>query len=317
MTRVGIVGCGTLARTLYLKSLPQVPGVQVRAVSDVDDAAARRTAALYGARVCDLDSLGKQVDAVIVSTPPSTHYAIVSTLLERAAMVVCEKPFVGLASEARQLIRLAETQGSRLYVGHLRRLFPGVALARQLVSSGVLGELRRVDICEGARFSWDAVSGYTRTDPMGGVLFDTGSHAIDTALFICGLDDQVEGVDVLRVRHDKPEPSHEIEAVGRVHGAGRSLEFRLLLSRREALANRIRLELDGGSIVLPVDPRDRVRIKGKAGDVVIAGSGGGDLTYEEVLVRQWTAMFSKKDDAVFEASRFLGVTQVLEAVSKA
>jgi predicted dehydrogenase len=311
--RVGIVGCGAVTRTNYAKSLPQVAGVRVAFVHDLNKEAAVLAAEQFGAAAVSLDALCGQVDTVIVATPPGTHYEIVKTCLERGRNVVCEKPFVGRVQEARELVELAAARGVSLHVGHLRRTFASVRLARELIMSGTLGAVRRLLIAEGGRFSWDVQSGYVSSDPLGGVLFDTGSHSLDVALFVTGLDTADLAVTVLNVRRDRPEPAHDLEAELQLREPEDEVSVRLLLSRYRALANRVRIELEHGTVDVPVGPRECIRVRGERASAVLR-TAPASTDYNEYFLAQWRAVFGGLGANAFDARNFIGLIAILEAV---
>ena len=311
--RVGIVGCGALTRTNYARSLPQVAGVRVACVHDLNQGAAALAAEQFGAAAVSLDALCGEVDTVIVATPPGTHYGIVKTCLDRGRNVVCEKPFVGVVEEARELVAIAATRGVSLHVGHLRRTFASVNLARELIMSGALGAVRRLLLAEGGRFSWDVQSGYVSSDPLGGVLFDTGSHTLDVALFVTGLDTADFAVSVLNVRRDRPEPAHELEAEFQLRQPEQEVSVRLLLSRYRALANRVRIELEHGTVEVPVGPRDCIRVRGVRTSAILR-TAPASSDYNDYFIAQWRAVFGGVGASAFDARNFIGLTAILEAV---
>jgi len=314
--RVGIVGCGTLARTNYAKSLPRVPGIVVTAVHDRDPGAAKLVGRLFGAAVRSLGDLCSEVDAAIVATPPGTHYELTHTCLDHDLLVVCEKPFVGRLEEARTLVSLAEANGGTLFVGHLRRTFETARLARNLIATGALGVVRGISMVEGGRFSWEPQSGYVSADPFGGVLFDTGSHTIDLGLYVTGLDAREFAVEVQHVQRDRPEPAHEIRAELRLDLGPSVVPAVVHLSRYKALANRVRVELDGGTLDIPVGPRDRIRLTGSTGSCLLA-TGAAPADHDDYFVEQWRQIFLAEGSDMFRARNFLGLTAILEAVSRA
>src|SRR5581483_11106109 len=207
---IGLIGCGRVVHENYAPTLVGRTEYRVRYVFDRDERQALSAAAIFGAESVSLERLLATADAVVVATPPSTHVELVERCLEqRVKIILCEKPFAPSFAAAADLVRRAEERGVGLYVGHLRRSFPHLRLARSLVSLGSIGAPRAFVASEGGRFRWESVSDYTGSSETGGVLWDTGSHTLDTALFVAGLDEpQVEGVKVVCVDRDQPEPSH-------------------------------------------------------------------------------------------------------------
>ena len=99
-----------------------------------------------------------------------THADLMRKCLRPGRIVLCEKPFTTSYRDAVDLANEAKSTGALLYVGHFRRNFPQVQLARSLVELGVVGEITDMFVSEGGRFTWKAVSDYTIRDEHGGVL---------------------------------------------------------------------------------------------------------------------------------------------------
>lgn len=122
MTRLAIVGAGGFGGFI-MDAARQADGVSITAVVDADAARAQHAADAHGARVATLEgALGApDVDAVVIATPPASHFALVNAALDAGKDVFCEKPFGANAAEARELrARVAET-GRVLVVDHVLR----------------------------------------------------------------------------------------------------------------------------------------------------------------------------------------------------
>src|SRR2546428_12781914 len=60
-----------------------------------------------------------ELQACVIATPASTHYALAKAALRAGKDVFVEKPFVLEVHEAEELDRIAEQEGRILMVGHL------------------------------------------------------------------------------------------------------------------------------------------------------------------------------------------------------
>lgn len=310
---IGIVGCGTVTQVNYVKAFAKLPMMRVYCVHDLNDNAARRAAKLLSAKAVSFRDLVANVDVVIVATPPSTHFDIIKDCINAGKTTVSEKPFVGKASEARILHDLAQSVNMNLFVAHFRRCFPSVQLSRQLIGSGALGKVASIDVAEGGRFSWESESGYVYRDIFGGVLYDTGSHAIDMALCAAGLDDLDIVVRVGSVKRDKEEPSHALDAALTLSSGGRDVSARVRLSRFAALANRIRITLEHAVVEMPVGLANQIRVTGRHGSTIVyARDSYSDLF--DCFALQYQTMLVGPGKELFEARRFLGLTTILENI---
>jgi predicted dehydrogenase len=122
----------------------------------------------------------KNPDAVLVTTDRE-HGAIVREALNAGRHVLCEKPFVGSVSEARELADLAASAGRTLMVSQNYRFFPAARAAQDVVRSGELGRLLHIDV-EFRRFH--AAGRHIRwRHPL---LLDIGIHHFDLMRAVTG-----------------------------------------------------------------------------------------------------------------------------------
>jgi len=167
------------------------------------------------------------VDIVDVCTPGDTHAEIAIAALESGKHVLCEKPLANTVEEAEAMAeaaRRAAGRGVRSMVGFTYRRIPAIALARQLVQQGRLGEIRHVR----AQYLQDWIadpeaplSWRLQKDRAGsGALGDIGAHIIDLTQFITG--DRISAVaGMMRTFvHERPAPA-ESGALTGVAGADR------------------------------------------------------------------------------------------------
>jgi len=86
-----------------------------------------------------------ECDAVLVITPPPTHYAIVSEALRAGKHVLVEKPLAMSLAEADELIALADAVGRILMVSQNYRYRAPLRAVQQIVAGGQLGDLIAVN----------------------------------------------------------------------------------------------------------------------------------------------------------------------------
>lgn len=85
------------------------------------------------------------VDAVVISTPVSTHFKLARQALEAGKHVLVEKPLATTAEHAEELMELARARNLVLMVDHTFVYTGAVRKMRDLVSSGSLGDLYYYD----------------------------------------------------------------------------------------------------------------------------------------------------------------------------
>ena len=139
---VGIIGCGNIS-TAYLTLAPLFASLELRAVADLDPAAAAARAGAFGLRAESVDGLlaAGDVDMVVNLTVPQAHFSVTKAILEAGKHAYSEKPFVLTLDEGRILRDLAAKKGLRL--GSAPDTFLGGAhqQARAVIDSGRIGRV--------------------------------------------------------------------------------------------------------------------------------------------------------------------------------
>jgi len=144
-----MLGCGKFSRYYHVPALLADAGVRLAAIFDpVPDAAVRELAERVSASlVATPESLPKieGTTVAIVTTPHALHAGHVAFALDRGWHVLCDKPFVMRASEARALS--AEATGRRLInaVAFNRRFDRGCLRAREIIRAGGIGAVRYIE----------------------------------------------------------------------------------------------------------------------------------------------------------------------------
>ena len=133
------------------------------------------------------------IDVIDIVTPGDSHAEIAIAALEAGKHVLCEKPLANTVAEAEAMADAAARaarNGVLAMVGFTYRRVPAVALARDLVAAGKIGELHQVRASYRQDWLADPQSPMTwrldRDHAGSGALGDIGAHAIDTAQFITG-----------------------------------------------------------------------------------------------------------------------------------
>ncbi len=83
----------------------------------------------------------RDIDAVVVSTPATTHFDVASRCLKAGKHVLVEKPITTTVPDAEQLIAVAEEKGLVLMVGHTFIHNPGIQRVKSYLDRGDIGRL--------------------------------------------------------------------------------------------------------------------------------------------------------------------------------
>jgi len=133
------------------------------------------------------------IDVVDIVTPGDSHAEIAIAALAAGKHVLCEKPLANTVEEAEAMAEAAAEAASRgvyAMVGFTYRRVPAVALARQIVTGGGIGDIPQVKaeylqdwlVDETAPLAWRLQKEHAGS----GALGDIGAHAIDLSQFITG-----------------------------------------------------------------------------------------------------------------------------------
>ncbi len=142
--RLGFIGCGAWGPN-HVRNFAALPNVQVAGVADLKPERLERIATLVPG-VPTFRSAAEMFeaarpDAVVVSTPTKTHYAVVAEALEAGMHVLCEKPLCSTTADAEALVALAAARRRVLMVGHVFLFNRGILKLKELVTSGELGRI--------------------------------------------------------------------------------------------------------------------------------------------------------------------------------
>lgn len=194
---IGIIGTGRIANS-HMRAMQQHEPSNVVAVMDVLPDRVASFAEEYGIpkAYTSLDDLlgNKDVEAVIVSTPPFAHMEPTIAALEAGKHVLCEKPFSLIPAEAERMVATAERTGKFLAVCSARYRHNQAALrAHEMSASGELGRVYharsssfRVRGRPGIDMFQDAPWFIDKGRAGGGALIDIGVYQIDLLLWLLG-----------------------------------------------------------------------------------------------------------------------------------
>lgn len=188
--RVGIAGYST-ASWLHAGPIRQAGGVVAAVATRNPERRAQAEADNPGVRVVDdLDALldEPELDAIVLGTPSGMHHAHALQVIAAGLPVVVEKPLGVNAIEVDEVVEAAAAADVPLTVYLQRRWDPAHQTARELVSSGRLGDVYRFE------FRWERWVPQpkhrwredTPSTQGGGKLLDLGPHMVDLAVQLFG-----------------------------------------------------------------------------------------------------------------------------------
>ena len=199
--RWGIIGCGNVTEVKSGPGFQKAQGSELVAVMRRDAALAEDYARRHGVPKWYADAQAlihdPEVDAIYIATLPVSHCAYTLAAAEAGKPVYVEKPMALNAFEGRQMIAACQTAGAPLFVAYYRRALPRFLKAKELVTSGAIGELRFVEVLLTLPLTVhppDQLPWRLRPEIAGGGLFvDLASHTLDFLDFVLGPVSKVSG----------------------------------------------------------------------------------------------------------------------------
>ena len=143
---VAVIGIGGQGAA----NLAGVSGQNIVALCDVDETRGAKGFERFprAQRFTDFrrmfDAVGKQIDAVVISTPDHTHFHPAWWAIERGKHVYLEKPLAHEVEEVRRLTDAARAKGLATQLGSQRHALSGLRAGVEIVKAGMLGTIKEV-----------------------------------------------------------------------------------------------------------------------------------------------------------------------------
>lgn len=213
--RVGVIGLGAIGRE-HLVVYRGLPGVEVTAVADFAEEVAAEVAEEIGAagfRSAEELLAAGLVDAVTLATPDHLHHDDAARILEARVHLLLEKPIATTVEEADDLVQIAERSDVVAMPGHTLRFANQYLTAKNLVSSGSIGE-----IVHGTVRRNNKVSVAERVRGRTSVTFFLGIHDIDALTWIAG--ERVDAVQAFASDQRTPDGGQAVAVTANLRLAG-------------------------------------------------------------------------------------------------
>ena len=192
--RWGILGTGGIASAFVTDLRLTDSGVAV-AVGSRSQGPADRFAGEFGIanRHASYSSLvaDPDVDVIYVATPHPMHHDNTILALRAGKHVLVEKPFTMNAAEAREIVRVAREHGLFAMEAMWTRFLPHVAIIRDWLARGVLGDVVTVTADHGQWFAEDPGFRLFAPELGGGALLDLGIYPVSFASMVLGTPSRI------------------------------------------------------------------------------------------------------------------------------
>lgn len=196
MFKIGIIGCGKIAQVRHIPEYAVNPDAELAGYFDLNLERAEQLAHLYGGKAFASyqDLLADpSINAVSVCTANSSHAEISIAALRAGKHVLCEKPMATTQADCDAMVQAAEESGRYLMIGQNQRLAKAHVKAKELIDSGLIGEIIsfRTTFGHGGPETWSVDPGkstwfFDKNRAAMGAMADLGIHKTDLIHYLTG-----------------------------------------------------------------------------------------------------------------------------------
>lgn len=216
-----IVGAGLIAGKKHIPAYARQNGkVEVVALCDLNLRAAQRVASDFGiGRAYDnfSEMLSKEKpDLVDICTPPGTHARLAVEAMRHGSHVLIEKPMALTVADCDEIVNASRQYKVKVCVAHSDLFYAPFMKAREIVSSGGIGEFRGMRIFLSTPTDYmTSHEGHWAHKLPGGVIGETGPHiAYMTLAFVNPVREvQVKAAKILAYPWSQAE-DYRIDFIG-------------------------------------------------------------------------------------------------------
>jgi predicted dehydrogenase len=296
--KFGVIGCGNIALGKHRKAFEKTPEAEVVCTCDLVEEKAIDGMKQMGAKSYYTDAQKMldeaDIDAVLVTTPHTSHAALTMMAAKAGKHVQVEKPAAGSVEEVDDMIRTANEAGIKLV---MLPAYPSTSflMAKKLVDDGVLGDI--VDI-SGSTYNdiFPPEPWYISPKAGFGATADLGVYSLAPILALFGRPDTVfslnmRGVDTVTMRDGK-EYKLEQEAVAKV----------IMTWGTKKMAS-VSAAWQAGNM------GSRVTVCGRKGSIVLDGWGADDLYYTPARSADTADLTAGKEEVGFLNTKYTSLNQ--------
>jgi predicted dehydrogenase len=312
--RIGILGAARIAPSALIKPGRSVADATIGAIAARDRTRAEAYAAKHGVpKVHDsYDALlaDPDLDAIYNPLPNGLHAEWTIAALEAGKHVLCEKPFTANAKEAEAVAAVATRTGLVVMEAFHYRYHPLAQRMRDIVDSGELGTLRRIEtaLCfplpkfSDIRYQYDLA---------GGATMDVGTYTVHMARLLGREEPEVVSAEPkLRSRNVDRAMRAELK-----FPSGHSGRITCSMWSKWVLQTYARVTGDDGElfVINPTAPQAWHRVRVKAGGTTRSEHLPRKATYEYQL-EAFCAAVLRGEPTLTPPSDSIANMRVLDAI---
>lgn len=189
----GIIGCGDVTEVKSGPAFQKIEGANLLAVmrrneGKLIDYAKRHNVPKYTTNYIDILK-DKDIDAVYIATPPKMHHFYTLEAAKYGKAVYVEKPMAMTVAECEEMIQVCKDNQVPLFVAYYRRGQDKFNKVKELIESNEIGEVRSFQYfytSKTPKMDPNRPWLYSKEEAGGGLLYDIGSHMIDSMIYMFG-----------------------------------------------------------------------------------------------------------------------------------
>jgi predicted dehydrogenase len=197
----GIIGCGDVCEVKSGPAFNKVPdsklvAVMRRNLDKAKDFAQRHGVPKYYAEAAELIN-DKEINAVYIATPPSSHESYLEMALKVGKPVYVEKPVTVNSASVERMMEMEKSYDGKVSVAHYRRGLPLFNKIKQLVNAGAIGKVKLIllrTLQPTVSKIITLTSDNWRINPEisgGGLFHDLSPHQLDIMYWVFGTPQQI------------------------------------------------------------------------------------------------------------------------------
>jgi predicted dehydrogenase len=211
--RTAVIGTGAISDIYIQNMIKRFSIIDVVGCSSRNEKTAEEKAKKYNIKYLKQEEIWKDptIEMVVNLTPPEAHGKIIRSALSNGKHVFTEKVITVTFEEAKELVSLARE--NNLYLGSAPDTFLGSAVqtARDIIESGMIGDVTSVLISMSRDMEFLAELLPFLNGPGAGIGFDLGIYYITAVVSIIGPVKEVCG---MRMTYNKERKLKEITKPG-------------------------------------------------------------------------------------------------------
>ena len=191
MIRIGIIGIGRMGN-YHAKTVQAHPDCKLVGFFDTDESQAKAAMEIYPGTIefTNIFEIKEQCDAVILSSPASTHYLWLKVLSKTDLHILCEKPCTDTYEQYLHVSELFKNKKNVVNIGFTERFNPTVLALKPMIKED-LPEI----------MTYFTRKSFTKRNCDVSCVVDTMIHDIDLAMFLFPNIGLPTNVSIKEVKH--------------------------------------------------------------------------------------------------------------------